>query len=109
MTLRDVLLDPEIFENPKDFRPERWLADNPTLAHISHYWMPFSRGSRSCIGLNLALCEGYLTYATLFRRFDLELYDTNEERDIEVVRDGFVGEPVKESPGVRVKVTAVRE
>jgi cytochrome P450 len=32
--------------------------------------VPFSRGSRTCIGQNLALCELYVTLGTVFRRFD---------------------------------------
>ncbi|KAJ4303195.1 hypothetical protein N0V90_002088 [Kalmusia sp. IMI 367209] len=51
MTLRNILLDSEIFEDPESFRPERWLADNPDLAHINRYFLPFGRGSRMCIGV----------------------------------------------------------
>ena len=32
--------------------------------------MPFSKGSRACIGINLAYAEVYLITAYLFRRFD---------------------------------------
>ena len=51
MTLRDVLLDPEIFEGPMDFRPQRWLTENPDLDRISQAYLPFGRGSRMCLGL----------------------------------------------------------
>ena len=39
----------------------------------------------------------------LFRRFYLELYDTSRERDVDIVRDCFIGETSKESLGVRMK------
>lgn len=51
MTLRDVLLDPSIFVNPREFLPERWLSDSPDLEQISQAYVPFGRGSRMCVGL----------------------------------------------------------
>jgi hypothetical protein len=54
---------------------------------------------------SLALTELYIVIACLFRRFDLELYDTIRERDIDIVRDCFIGEPSPQSKGVRVTVT----
>jgi cytochrome P450 len=51
MTLRDILLDPSIFPEPLEFRPERWLPGNPDLERISRAYLPFGRGSRMCIGL----------------------------------------------------------
>lgn len=38
--------DPSVFEKPRDFEPQRWI-ENPKL---SHAFMGFSRGPRSCIG-----------------------------------------------------------
>lgn len=102
MTLRDILLDPSIFPEPLEFRPERWLAENPNLERISRGYLPFGRGSRMCIGLNLAMAELYIVIACLFRRFNLDLYDTTRVRDIDVVRDCFIGESSPQSVGVRV-------
>lgn len=39
----------------------------------------FSRGPRSCIGLNLAYAELYLTFAYMFRNFDMKPYKTTNE------------------------------
>ncbi|KAH6662817.1 cytochrome P450, partial [Halenospora varia] len=103
MTLRDILLDPVVFDEPMAFRPERWLSSNPDLEKISRNYLPFGRGSRMCIGMNLALAELYLVLATVFRRFDLELHDCIRERDIDVARDCFIGEVSPESRGVWVK------
>ncbi|KAF2630917.1 putative flavonoid 3-hydroxylase [Macroventuria anomochaeta] len=104
MSLRDVLLDDSIFKNPHEFHPERWLAENPSLARISKLYMPFGRGSRMCVGLNLALAELYLILGTLFDKFEFDLFETTKERDIDIVRDCFIGEPSTQSQGVRVKV-----
>jgi cytochrome P450 len=104
MSLRDVLLDDSIFTSPHEFRPERWLTENPSLARISKFYMPFGRGSRMCVGLNLALAELYLILGTLFKRFEFDLFETTKERDIDIVRDCFIGEPSTQSQGMRVKV-----
>jgi len=66
------------------------------------------RGSRSCIGINLAWAELYLGLAYVVARFDLEPYDTVAERDIHIDRDLFVGVPKPESKGIRAKVVLVR-
>ena len=55
------------------------------------------------------MAEIYLAISTIFRRFDLELYDTEWKRDVEINRDCFVGLPRKGSRGVRVKVAGLRD
>lgn len=51
---------------------------------------------------SLAYAELYTAIATLFRRLDFELLDVVRERDIDPMRDCFIGEPSLESPGVHV-------
>lgn len=52
MSLRNVLLDPAIFPEPREFRPERWLVENKEeLERMTRAWVPFSRGSRMCPGM----------------------------------------------------------
>ncbi|KAI5893942.1 cytochrome P450 [Schizophyllum commune H4-8] len=70
-----VHLNPEIFPNPHTFDPERWLKED--AAALEHYLVAFSKGQRSCTGINLAWCELYLILATLFRRLDLELVNSS--------------------------------
>ena len=53
---------------------------------------------------SLALAEIYIVLGHLFRRFDLSLHDTVRERDIDVVRDAFIGEVSWKSKGVKVKL-----
>ena len=53
---------------------------------------------------SLAYANIYHVLSALFRRFDLELVDTIRERDVDMARDHFVGKPVKESKGVRVRI-----
>ena len=57
--------DESIFPDSKAFVPERWI-ENPRL---DRYMLSFSKGSRQCIGINLAHAEMYLMLAAIFRRF----------------------------------------
>ncbi|KAJ3545580.1 hypothetical protein NM688_g5608 [Phlebia brevispora] len=66
-----VHLDDTIFANPYTFEPERWLG--PEASSLEHWLVSFSRGPRSCLGINLANCEMFLVLASLFRYFDLQL------------------------------------
>ncbi|KAJ9669390.1 hypothetical protein H2201_000257 [Coniosporium apollinis] len=98
-TLYSVLVDPAVFPEPKVFNPERWL-EHPEL---SGYFVVFGRGSRSCVGLNLAYAELYLAVAALIRRFDFELFETTI-KDIEVKHDFFVPNADLASKGVRARI-----
>lgn len=51
MSLRHILHNPDIFREPLEFRPERWLKTNPDLDRINKFYVPFSRGTRNCIGI----------------------------------------------------------
>ena len=100
MSLRDVHLDPSVFENPRQFQPERWLQGNKKEG-LERFLVPFGRGSRSCVGMHLALAELYLTIGNLFHRFDMELYDTNED-DIRLTHDFFSLDALKEPTGLQI-------
>ncbi|PLB51408.1 benzoate 4-monooxygenase cytochrome P450 [Aspergillus steynii IBT 23096] len=103
MTLRDVLLDPSIFDGPSEFQPQRWI-DTPSngLEWMQNAYVPFGRGSRMCVGLNFAHAELYLCLGYLFRISNLDLHNTTR-RDVEITRDCFIGEVSAESKGIRVK------
>lgn len=47
MTTVDILMNENIFPNPREFEPERWIG-HPEL---EHFFVPFAKGSRQCLGL----------------------------------------------------------
>ena len=94
--------NPDIFPEPRQFKPERWLQGNSN-GRLDRYLVPFSKGTRACLGINLAYAEMYLTLAAVFHRFDLELYETTRE-DIEVTHDFFNPSVKLDSKGVRALV-----
>jgi cytochrome P450 len=40
--------DPNIFEDPMEFKPERWLGEKGK--ELDHWLLSFSKGSRDCLG-----------------------------------------------------------
>ncbi|OAP57865.1 hypothetical protein AYL99_08603 [Fonsecaea erecta] len=92
--------DPTHFPAPNEFRPERWLG--PDSAQLETRLIAFSRGPRSCIGINLAYAELYLNLAYVFRKFDLAAFETTA-RDMEW-KDNFV---VMTKGHLRVTLTKV--
>ncbi|KAI0399779.1 cytochrome P450 [Xylaria palmicola] len=95
--------DPDIFPRPFDFIPERWLGTVTPL--MNRNFVPFARGSRTCLGSNLALAEISLVLAVLFRPNGpkLELFETDES-DVRVAHDFGVPLPKLDTKGVRALV-----
>jgi len=95
----DVLTNEEIFPEPKVFKPERWIGK----PELDRYFVPFTKGSRQCLGLVLAQAELYITFATVFTSFDFELFETDVS-DVTMVHAFLIPYPKWESKGVRVRV-----
>lgn len=104
MNLRSILYDAVIFPEPEKFDPERWMVSSVEQKKLERYLVPFSRGPRACLGLNLAYAEMYIGLANVIRRFEMQLNDVVRQRDVDVVRDCIVGLPSEESQGVRVVI-----
>lgn len=51
---------------------------------------------------SLAKTEIFLTLAAPFRRYEMDLFDTTFERDVELKYDMFLPQPSLESRGVRI-------
>lgn len=79
--------NPAWFNDPAEFKPERW-ADKTASDRMDKSFIPFSRGSRNCIGQNLAYAQLYYAFAYLFRNFELEAFETSQQ-DMEW-HDAFV-------------------
>lgn len=75
----DIHRDPTYWPRPNEFLPERWLPANSPPDTQSETlqpsekeaWHPFSRGSRVCIGQELALTGLKLVLALTAREFDV--------------------------------------
>ena len=100
------LRDPRIWESPDDFIPDRWLGENPKALNgqpLAKYFVPFHRGPRMCLGMHMGQAQLYIGLASLFRRVNLELFETEQDA-VDIVADYFVPLPKKGTKGVRVLV-----
>jgi cytochrome P450 len=105
MTIPDLSHDEAIFPNSHTFDPERWL-NNPVTSTgepLERFMVSFGRGTRNCLGMNLAWTELYLTLGMLFRRYKFELHEP-DVRDVQVGHDFFIPVAWEGTKGVRVFV-----
>lgn len=122
-----VHTDPDIFPEPMQFIPDRWLipadynqpstGDNDSSTSkwkfnitLKRFLVTFSKGQRACIGMNLAITEIYLAMSTLAMyvlgegtECGFELYETDFDRDIKCTRDYFTNFASDDTKGVRVR------
>ncbi len=60
--------DPEIYEDPYSFQPERFLDEGPG----TYTWIPFGGGRRRCIGASFALLKMKTVLREVVERYDFE-------------------------------------
>jgi cytochrome P450 len=63
-----VHLDGRAYDDPRAFRPERWLGGSPPPGRA---WIPFGAGRRSCLGAGFALFEMKVVLRTILARLRL--------------------------------------
>ncbi|XP_073133412.1 cytochrome P450 83B1-like [Henckelia pumila] len=77
-------LDPEYWENPTEFMPERFL--NSTIDYKGHDYglIPFGSGRRGCPGMNIGVATFELALANLLYSFEWELPNGMKEEDVDM-------------------------
>ncbi|KAM7353954.1 putative cytochrome P450 4ac1 isoform 2-T2 [Cochliomyia hominivorax] len=68
--LYDIMRDPEHFEEPNTFKPERFLNDASSKRHPFAF-VPFSAGSRNCIGQKFAILEMKTILVAILKNFEI--------------------------------------
>lgn len=89
--------DPRHFLDPDVYRPERFLPDGPKLPPYA--FIPFSAGSRNCIGSRFAASVIKVAALSVLKAFRVEAFDTEDQLR-------FISELVLvNANGLRLKIT----
>ncbi len=69
--------NPQHWENPEGFDPDRFLPERAEARHPFAYF-PFSAGPRTCLGKRFGQIEGVIVAAMIAQRYRLELVPGHE-------------------------------
>ena len=69
-------LDPATYDDPREFRPERFVGVKPG----TYTWLPFGGGRRRCLGAAFALMEMRIVLGTILRHVRLATTSAPGER-----------------------------
>lgn len=74
----DIQRNPDNWEEPETFNPERFSADAPP--HDPLAYLPFGTGPRVCIGKRFALLEAKIALTKVVRKFRMKFTGTEDVR-----------------------------
>ncbi|KAJ7532190.1 hypothetical protein O6H91_14G075700 [Diphasiastrum complanatum] len=88
--------DPNIWENPLQFSPERFLQSSIDVRGRDFELIPFGSGRRACPGLTLGLIVVQITLARLLHAFNWSPAHGQRPEDIDVAETFVISVPRKE-------------
>ncbi|KAL6533756.1 hypothetical protein OROHE_013601 [Orobanche hederae] len=82
--------DPALWENPEEFKPERFL--NTSIDYKGQHFelIPFGAGRRICPGIEFAVAVSELALAKLVHAFDFDLPDGTRKEDLEMAESNGI-------------------
>lgn len=90
--------NPEIYDNPMEFRPERFVnsSNGATSETKGCFYLPFGDGPRNCIGMRMAKVTTKIGMATVLAKFTVELVDKSlANNELEIDTQQFIHTPLK--------------
>eukprot|EP00257_Ricinus_communis_P027978 XP_025015392.1 cytochrome P450 83B1 [Ricinus communis] len=84
--------DPEAWDNPLEFHPERFLNSDIDMKGNNYELIPFGAGRRVCPGIFMGIANVEIALANLLYRFDWEMPAGMKREDIDIdgVNPGIV-------------------
>ncbi|CAI9268621.1 unnamed protein product [Lactuca saligna] len=76
--------DPTLWEEPEEFRPERFLNSSTDYKGLHFELLPFGGGRRGCPGIPFAIIIIELALANMIYKFDLALPDGVKGKDLDM-------------------------
>ena len=73
LNAQDIHYNPDLYPKPSKFKPERWLDSENEIPRA--HFRTFSRGSRMCLGMNLAMNQMKVVLLMVARDFDFRCAD----------------------------------
>lgn len=86
--------DPTVYERPDEFLPQRWIDEGQanqsrSLDTMHDMILVWGKGTRACLGRQIALMELKLNTSAIIRRYQVELGSETTNADMETT-DHFV-------------------
>ncbi|PHT27137.1 Cytochrome [Capsicum baccatum] len=78
-----IARDPEIWDNPEEFIPDRFLNSNIDFKGQDFELLPFGAGRRGCPGISLGVATVDLVLSNLLYAFDWELPGGMKKEDVD--------------------------
>ncbi|XP_052876526.1 cytochrome P450 83B1-like isoform X2 [Gossypium arboreum] len=75
--------EPEAWENPQDFCPERLIGSSIDYKGLNFELIPFGAGRRVCPGMHMGVAEVELGLANLLYKFDWEMPNGMNREDLD--------------------------
>lgn len=95
MTIYATHRDSDIFPDPEEYKPERWM-DPEARKRMEPYFTPFSTGARACLRRNITYLEQMVVLASIVRRYEFALKSPDFRLERREAFNLLVGElPVK--------------
>ncbi|MCD7464800.1 hypothetical protein HAX54_053430 [Datura stramonium] len=76
--------DPLLWENPEEFRPERFLNSDIHVRGLNFELIPFGAGRRGCPGITFAIMVNELALARIVHKFNFALPQGIKEEELDM-------------------------
>lgn len=76
---------PETFPDPEAFKPSRWLDTDGGTEEMKKLFMPFTKGTRQCLGQSMAMFEMRIIIATLIKNYVMTINEKTKPEDMDFV------------------------